>query len=368
MIPRFEIDFLVAGGARYGMGHVMRSGALAAAAARRGWRIRAYLAGDRVAHERWRASCPTSKVEAWSAWRARESAPLTVFDHPFAKSRWLAACRRDRTRTIVLDDARAIGHARLAIQPALHHLPDPADERDGDLPEDDPATRVLRGPRHAILSPAHLETPHRPQPERDMLLVSIGGADPHGVAPRIAPWLAAVLDREAARARIAVRRVVLGPAFPDPGQRIAEALAAAGWQVERALEPAAMARRMAEARLAVMGFGTSLCELAWHETPHLSVTHHDHDVAWATRLESFGIGRLLGRASALEPAAVEARFAEALLDLDWQRTSAARALAAIDGGRGTERILDRLALIAREVALSRAASGLGRLGDRAPLG
>lgn len=367
MNSRFEIDFLVAGGARYGMGHVMRSGTLAAAAARRGWRIRVYLAGDRVAHARWRAACPDSKVEAWSAWRARESAPLTVFDHPFAKSRWLAACRRDRTRTIVLDDVRAIGHARLAIQPALHHLPDPAEAREGDLPEDDPAARVLRGPRYALLAAAHLETPHRPQPERDDLLVSIGGADPHAVAPRIAPVLAAVLDREAAGAGIGVRRVVLGPAFADPGQRIAEALTAAGWQVERALEPAAMARRMAEAKLAVMGFGTSLCELAWHETPHLSVTHHEHDVAWAERLEAFGIGRFLGRATALEPAEIEARFTEALLDRVWQRTSAAHALAALDGGRGAERILDRLALIAREVALPRASSGLRRQGDRAPL-
>ncbi|MBY0401289.1 hypothetical protein K2X89_13405, partial [Myxococcota bacterium] len=135
----------------------------------------------------------------------------------------------------------------------------------------------------------------------------------------------------------------------------------------RALEPAAMARRMAEARLAVMGFGTSLCELAWHETPHLAITHHDHDVAWAKLLEERGIGRFLGRAAALEADFVVERFAQAALDHDWQRASAARALDALEGGRGVERILDRLAAIARELKLSRAGSGTDRHAGRAPL-
>ncbi|MFO0687177.1 MAG: hypothetical protein U0900_00535 [Myxococcota bacterium] len=359
MRSRPDLDFVVAGGARYGMGHVMRSGTLAAAAARRGSRVRTFLAGDRVALERWQASCPGSPILPWSAWRARDSAPLTVFDHPFSKSRWLAACRRDRTRTVVLDDARAIGRARLTIQPALHHLPEADDDGTDELPEDDPAALALRGPRYAILAAAHLDTPRLPQADRDALLVSIGGADPHAVTPRIAPLLASVLDEVRLARPIAIRRVVLGPAFADPGRRIAEALEAAGWQVERALEPAAMARRMAEARIAVMGFGTSLCELAWHGTPHLSVTHHDHDVAWAIRLEERGIGRFLGRAAALDPGFVRERFAQALADATWQRTSAERAFAAIDGGRGCERILDRLAVIAREVAFSRSASGVG---------
>jgi spore coat polysaccharide biosynthesis predicted glycosyltransferase SpsG len=60
--PGPEIDFIVAGGARYGMGHVMRSSTLAAAAVQRGWRVRAFLAGDRVAQESWIAGCPDSEV------------------------------------------------------------------------------------------------------------------------------------------------------------------------------------------------------------------------------------------------------------------------------------------------------------------
>lgn len=348
MSPRPDIDFIVAGGARHGMGHIMRSGVLAAAARSRGWRVRVYLAGDRVAEARWRTSCPDARVSAWSGWRSAASAPLTVFDHPFAKSRWIAACRRDRTRAIVLDDVRAIGRARLTINPALHHLPDEHAASASET-EDDPASPTLSGPRYAILSPVHRETPSRPLAEREGLLLSIGGADPHAVTPRIAPLLVRTLARRALADTLRNRVAVLGPAYRDPGGRVAAALAEDGWRVEHGLPPAAMARCMAEARLAVMGFGTSLTELAWHGTPHLAVTHHASDAPWARRLEALGIGGWLGDARTLDPEHVAARFGRALEDEVWQRTSAERARAAIDGGRGCERILDRLELVAREV-------------------
>ena len=363
-----EIDFVVAGGARHGMGHVMRSGALAAAAARRGWRVRTFLAGDRVARESWTASCPESEIDAWSAWRASASAALTIFDHPFAKSRWIDACRRDRSRTIVLDDVRAIGRARLTINPALHHMPLDADEdAAGENPEDDPASLTLRGPRYAILSAAHRETPHRPLAERDTLLLSLGGADPLAATPRIAPILVETLESADPAHGIQVRRAVLGPAFSDPEGRIARELAAAGWQVERGLEPTVMARRMAEARIAVMGFGTSLSELAWHGTPHLSITHHAQDVPWAKRLEERGIGAWLGSADSLDAKFAAARFAQALARFDWQLESARRAFDAIEGGSGCERILDRLATIAREVPILRRRSGLCQDSSLAPV-
>jgi spore coat polysaccharide biosynthesis predicted glycosyltransferase SpsG len=349
-----DIDFVVAGGARYGMGHIMRSGTLAAAAIARGWRVRAFLAGDRIAASRWNASCPESAIHAWTAWRARTSAPLTLFDHPFAKSRWLDACRRDRTRTIVLDDARTVGRARLTINPALHHLPATFDDEQAESEEDDLASLILRGPRYAVLADVHRRTPHRPLAERDTLLLCLGGADPHQATPRIAPILAAVLSR--IPSPITTRRAILGPAFFDPEGRVARALADSGWLVECALEPAAMARRMAEARLAVMGFGTSLCELAWHETPHLSITHHDHDSTWAMLLEERGIGGLLGHAAALDAGFITRRFEQALRDPAWSESSTRLALAAIDGGNGGERILDRLAAIRCEVGGQRAGS------------
>ncbi|MEZ4278062.1 MAG: hypothetical protein R3F21_00385 [Myxococcota bacterium] len=330
------------------MGHVVRSGVLAAAAHARGWRVRVFLAGDRVAEAHWRSSCPEACVSPWSAWRASASAPLTLFDQPFPKSRWLAACRADRTRAIVLDDPRPTPDARLTIHPGLHHLPNERSPHDAD-PDDDPASPTLTGPRYSILAPVHRETIHRPLADRDALLLSIGGADPHQITPRIAPILLRALAAHPSANALRRRIVVLGPAYHDPCGQIAADLAAGGWQVERALAPAAMARRMADARLAVMGFGTSLSELAWHGTPHLSVTHQPLDSPWAQRLEAHGIGAWLGDARALDPDFVAARFTRALGDEAWQGASAARARAALEGGRGCERILDRLALIAREL-------------------
>ncbi|MEZ4330209.1 MAG: hypothetical protein R3F35_00505 [Myxococcota bacterium] len=338
-----DIDFVVAGGARYGMGHVMRSGTLAAAAAGRGWRVRAFLAGDRTAEQAWRDRCPGSNVTAWTAWRARRSAPVTLFDHPFSKSRWLAACPPERTHSVVLDDERAVGRARLTINPALHHAPDEETARSGPpAPASRPA-EVLSGPRYAILDPVHRGIRHAPLSARRTLLVSLGGADPHHATPRLAPILARVLERVGPSCGIEARHVVLGPAFADPDERIRRALAAAAWRVERALKPAAMAASMATARLAVVGFGTSLTELAWHGTPHLSLTHHDADVPRARTLERRGIGRWLGSAARIDPDEVATRFEAALRDLAWQSDSAARARDALEGARGVERILDRIA-------------------------
>lgn len=378
MSPGSDIDFIVAGGARYGLGHVMRSGALAAAATRRGLRVRVYLAGDRVGLARWRSACPDSGIDRWSAWRASNSAPITLFDHPFSKSRWLDACRGDRTRTVVLDDPRAIGRARLTINPALHHAPAPVpgtiSAPDGSAcadatplradSEDDPGSPILCGPRYAILADAHRAQPHPPLAGRDSLLLSIGGADPHGATPRLAPIIDSVLLAADFEHGIQRRRVVLGPAFPDPDHRVEATLLRAGWIVERGLEPPAMAQRMAEARIAVMGFGTSLCELAWHGTPHLSITHHAHDEHWAEALERRGIGGFLGPATDLVPERVAARLEQGLRDRVWQIRSADLARAALEGGRGSERILDRLALIAGEVPRKNAASPPRRSGGR----
>lgn len=385
-----DLDFVVAGGARYGMGHVMRSGTLAAAAVRRGWRVRAFLAGDRTALEIWRERCPESEVAAWSAWRARRCAPVTLFDHPFAKSRWLAACAPDRTRSVVLDDLRAVGRASLTINPALHHLQDDAPASDppcagppaatGASPakaaqrptaaiDPAPAARaaVLSGPRYAILDDFHRASRHAPLLERSRLLLSLGGADPHRATPRLAPILGRTLALVGPACGIEARHVVLGPAFPDPEGRIARELAAGGWCVERALAPAAMAARMAEARLAVMGFGTSLCELAWHGTPHLSLTHHDGDAPFARRLEQRGIGRWLGHAARFDPAFVAGCLAEALRDPHWQTASAERARAALEGGTGCERILDRIAALAVDLPPLPARSERRRGYDPLPL-
>lgn len=337
--PLPEIDFIIAGGAEIGLGHIMRSAALAAAAARRGWSVRAFVDGDRSATDCWRLASGQQDVLGWPDWNPRSPARVTVFDHPGEKSRWLSKARQAGTATVVLDDSRYPRQAELTICPALHHQP----------LEETKATKLhlLQGPHYAILAAVHLEMPHRALTTRTKLLLSLGGADPHQVTPRIAPILRSALVDCQVRHGIESCHAVLGPAFGDSGDRIAEILVRSGWRVHRALDPMRMAKLMSETRLAVIGFGTSLIELAWHGTPHLSVTHHPADETFARSLEAQGIGTHLGYAETLDDPIIATRFRRALEDASWQRESSRKAFRALDGGQGVERILDRLELLAQ---------------------
>ncbi len=331
--PKRNIDFIIAGGASMGLGHVMRSASIAESAQRLSWTSRVFIQGDEAAIDGWRRVSHQSDVQDWSQWNARCPAPLSVIDFRGEKLDWLARLRSSRSRSVVLDDARYTGHADLTICPGLHHaFLSPSVESEH---------RLLHGPRYAILSEVHRSTTSRALGTRSRLLLSLGGADPHRLAPRVAPILDRVLEDSEVLHGIVSRHVVLGPAFADPTADVARGFARAGWQVHTALAPARMAQLMSEARLAVMGFGTSLTELAWHGTPHASLTHHQSDVGSAEALEAFGIGIHLGSAESLDDATVEARFRRALEDSDWQRQSARIAFDALDGGHGMTRILER---------------------------
>ncbi len=334
MTTRSDVDFILAGGATHGLGHVMRCAALASAARRRGWASRAYLDGDRTAGDRWRIATGQRRPEAWSDWSAEDAACVTFVDHPGDKGRWLSRLSQSGTRIVVLDDARFRSLADLTICPALHHLPT-------DISHEKTDSRMLFGPRFAILAEIHLVTPSRPHSTRNKLLLSLGGADPHQLTPRVAPILASVLNDSEVLHGIRTRHVVLGPAFADP-DRLARKFEDSDWQIHRALDGLAMARLMAESKLAVMGFGTSLSELAWHGTPFLSITHHASDDPLARSLERQGIGVHLGSASSLNLEVVASRFRRALEDDAWQRTSAEAAQRALEDGLGVERILDRI--------------------------
>ncbi len=332
-----RLDLIVAGGESIGLGHVMRSAVLATHAHRRGWRVRTFLEGDAVATRRWQMASGQASAGRWSDWNPLDAAPLTLFDHPYGKASWLALLAGSATKTIVLDDPRYRDRATLSICPGLHH-PD-RDEAD------EAGHRTLSGPRFAILADAHRSVTASPLLGRTRLLLSIGGADPRRMTPRLAPLLASVLEDSEVLHGIESRHVVLGPAFLDPGDRVRRSLDRSGWQVHRALDAVRMARLMSRSRIAVMGFGTSLTELAWHGTPHLFVTHHEADDPPARSLERRGIGIHLGSARSLDDATVRARFRRALEDTKWQQESADRAFRAIEGGHGTERILDRLEIL-----------------------
>jgi len=328
------IDVVVAGGPGIGFGHLMRSGTIAAEAIRRGWSVHLHLEGDSRAADKLAEAAGCDDIFDWSQWPDSRVGGLLLIDIPGDKRGWLGRAEAAGMPAIVMDDDRHRDRARLTICPSLHARPVQS-------------ARRIAGPRHVVLSRTHLETSSPPLGARNELLLSLGGSDPHRATLRVAPWIAGLLQDSAIRHDLATRHVVLGPGFADPDGRDAEALRDAGWQVHRALSQAAMAQRMAAARLAIMGFGTSLGELAWLGTPHLSITHHVRDDRHARRLEALGIGMHLGFAPELAADSVRPKLQRALVDRDWQRASAERAAALLEGGLGTRRILQQLERIAR---------------------
>jgi len=329
------IDFVTTGGARTGLGHVMRCTTLAVEAKRRGWRVRAYLEGDEVGTRIWRERTGRSPDGRWRDWRPCDGDPIVALDHPEAKDDWLERIEHAALRSLVIDDERPT--RRLPdwrLLPGLHHS-----IRVGALAASDQTIELVGG-RYAILANLHRTIPARDHDQRHRLLVSLGGADPHSFTPLLVRAVHEALGHT--QACIEGVDLVLGPAFQDPRREIRDSIAALGLDVHLGLAPEAMGALMAQARLAVVGFGTSLTELAWHRTPFLCVPHHRSDLAPARSLEAVGIGRVLGDGSLIEPDTVVPRLIEALEDDAWRRSSAARARAALAEARGERLLFDHL--------------------------
>jgi spore coat polysaccharide biosynthesis predicted glycosyltransferase SpsG len=338
------IDVVVAGGPDIGFGHLMRSGTIAAEAIRLGWQVRLHLEGDRRAAEKLAEAAGSDAIFEWSRWPDSRAGGMLMIDIPGDKSEWLERAEAAGMPAIVLDDDRHRDRARLTICPSLHARPTES-------------ARRIAGPRYVVLSRTHLETPSPPLAARNELLLSLGGSDPHRATLRVAPWIARLLDDPTIDHGLVTRHVVLGPGFRDPDFRAAGALRDAGWQVHRALSQAAMAQRMAAARLAIIGFGTSLGELAWLGTPHLSITHHASDDRHARRLEAYGIGLHLGYAPELAADTVLPKLRRGLVDRDWQCIGAERAASLLEGGLGARRIVAQLEQIARSRGFDRLRPG-----------
>ncbi|GEM_PF-4865350 len=342
-MTRIPIDFVVAGGRTLGLGHVVRSAALAREARFRGWSVRCFLDGDATATEVWeRAS--GARALPWDP-DFDGFAPIVALDRPNEKSALLARLDARRARALLIDDARTYRRAPQAprawrLLPGLHH---PCVETSGAT--DAEGFALLSGPHYAILSEDHRTCAPRDLDTRSSILVSLGGSDPHRIGPdiaRAARRAADTLTRASESSTSLDVDVVFGPAFDDPGDREAHRLEADGCRVHRALDAPAMAERMRAARLAIIGFGTSASELACHGTPFLTVAHHDGDRGPARDLEARGFGRVLGSARHIDRVPIETRVKRALRDDHWMRKSARLGRRAIGAGAGAVRVFDRL--------------------------
>jgi len=337
------IDFVAAGGRGLGLGHIVRSARLAREAHARGWSVRGFVDGDAVARRVFRE---TSGFEAlpFDA-RFERFAALVALDVPTDKTSLLEHLGALGCRPLVIDDERPYAIPAQAprgwrILPGLHHS---SCETSGAT--DAQGFALLSGPRFAILAEAHRRFSAPATEERDSVLVTLGGSDPHRAGPVVARAARqAVGERQASDSGADPVHVdvVFGPSFEDPDGREAEALRDAGCRVHHGLDAPAMAARLRAARLALVGFGTTINELAWHATPFLTITHHDSDRGPARDLEARGFGRHLGAARGLERLPLVARIDEALRDTGWQQRSTARARRALGDGSGAARLFERI--------------------------
>ena len=362
------IDFLIAGGEGVGWGHLSRCAVLASEARRRGWEVRAFLRGDAAAAKQWQSLTGSEISGAWAAWHAGWAQRVVVLDFPKdrrdgaydPKGEWLDRLERHGQQVMLIDDRRRHAAVEWTVLPALHHglsaqiRHEPAEKEivpstplDSTAGLSRPLNQTARGqlmlgPSYALLGRAHLARSPIPLNTRHRILLSMGGSDPHSFTPRIARALSIALASASLRSASYCVDVVLGAGFEDPKGLEAQAIQDLGFQVHRAVSAEKMAELMHRARLALIGFGVSLSELAWHNTPFLTVPHHDTDRAPARDLAANGIGRLLASGSELDQNQMVNRIAAALADHNWQRTSSALANTALEGGNGADRILSRL--------------------------
>lgn len=327
------LHFRVSGGARTGLGHVTRSAALARAAVARGEIVSAEIEGDAVARQIWqeRSGIPASPPDGPLPARA-----LVVLDGPGDKREALERLESRGHDVLLIDDDRAYGppiHGGLRgrVRLGFHHAEHagvPAHLLEG------------AGPQYALIDPVHLahETPLRVTDRRRVLLC-LGGADPSGATLTLAPQILRGLQTFAVTHGRIPLDVVLGPASPYVQGPIPTTLAARDIHVHRAPDAGEIARLMRRARFAVVGFGSILGELAWHETPCLTLTHHESDRVHARDLERAGLARVLGTLALLERIPVEALVRRAWIDLGWQASSARHARDRLEGGLGADRIL-----------------------------
>ena len=275
-----------------GIGHVMRSRAVALALRELGAEPR-FVVDDE-------GSADALRAEGFEALVADSAARWTAAP---ARSAWLDG-RRDLATELAALHARGVpcllvesrAHARelaaAVVQPALHHAPDEWEARH--------PGRVLAGARWIPLAPEVLAQRPAAVPDVD-LLVTFGGSDPLHLTERALAALAGCGRRVA---------VAVGPHMAARRPAIEELARPAS---ARVLEPgAALPPWMARARLALTAVGTTLYELAHLRVRALVLANYDADRAALDHYARRGPHVPLGIAGELGAGALRARLLAAL--------------------------------------------------------
>lgn len=314
-----------------GQGHLSREATLAAALARFGVEVTVrMLRGAPTDGQRAKLAAIGARLELGAG--APLLGAVAVVDLPDPNE---VAADLDPERLVVFDDRETYrGRAAVVVQPSLPRWSGPAD-----------AARVLEGYRWvpiraglvagaraasaAVIAPAPV-------------VVCFGGSDPDDVASRLVPAVAdavrTVLAAPTGAGRVPpATTAVVGPGYRG---RLAEGKA---WTLLR--DPADLDRRLAGARVALVGAGTMKFELAVLGIPTVSVAVADDQLVAGPVFATTGATRFVGDGRTVDPGQVARAVADLVVDSTSLQQMRQAARGALDGAGA-----DRLARVILEVA------------------
>lgn len=310
-------------GGTTGLGHAVRSSALAHRLHQAGWRVSVAISDTGYAAVPDLADLPRLRPEAML------EAPADLFvidgyDFGFDLEQKL---RKAGRKLLVIDDAPTRRHdADVLLDSTLGRSAD-------DYAEVAPHACVLAGERYVPIRPTfrriRAERWERlkllPELPAQRVLVSLGGTDPLNHTGK-------VLDALASHAPAITFVVVMGPSATHLETVRAQVAALPGAELHVA--PANMAEVMASCDLAIGAGGTSSWERCCLGLPSLALIIADNQRPGAERLAASGAAWLVED----DAAAIAGRFADLLADAHARRAMAEAGRALIDG-RGLDRIL-----------------------------
>jgi UDP-2,4-diacetamido-2,4,6-trideoxy-beta-L-altropyranose hydrolase len=277
---------------------------------------------------------------AETARRARASgAEWVIVDGYHFDGRYQRALVDAGLKLLAFDDHGHAGsyHAHLVLNQNFGAGPEPYADRA-------PYTRLLLGPRHALLRRefrAWAAPPREAPAAARRVLVTLGGSDPDNVSARVLEALAGVpgpLDVH----------VLIGGANPH---RVAleRAAAACPHPVELAVDVLDVPERMAWADLAVAAAGGSSRELARVGTPQIAIVLADNQRPAGRALGELGLAVSLGWHADVATGDVAAAVAGLAADASRRAELSRRGRELIDG-RGALRVLSAMGFTSEAAA------------------
>ena len=332
-------------GPETGMGHLARCLSLADALRREGVESR-FLVNRHPATpaylERWGYQASMSAAASWSPEdlaatleaATRHAAQAVLVDARDVTAEYLDGLRAAGCFVIVRDDT-----ARFPFSCQLV-LNGNADARRLRYVSSSGDTRFLLGPDYAVLREEFWSLPARVirHPVREVLMI-LGGADPHGLMPR----LLRILDGVPGDFDVTA---VIGPYFEDQ-EAVTQAASAMHRRVRVLDNPAGLRELMVEADLAVSGGGQALYELARTGCPTVAIQVGDDQQGQLQALAERGCVHSVGRAWEDDPLARVRRAVESLAKNRPVRQAMAQAGQRLVDGQGALRAVAALLDVAQ---------------------